>query len=311
MATLNPLAVLAMSENNATLAPLILQRTLQGLVEQETLPKSATVTISRAEEKMLFEPIESRKSYEEFALDYSLKRQVAEGDPIGNFAISDLNSVVCAWLVGLQKPMSPVIPRSLKWIDRAIADDEDFGEDRNFHRMSLHSTKALGEWMENGWNAEGAWDNARIFAEAVWRYEKRPWPMNEIIKYGLDDYMAFAYQGGEHNDGFEAGIEMYERWVGVKNLSLSKTLKPREFGYALCLHQARQQFDPSDLLHAGRKMLQANLNENWLGAGQYCRAATWLKIVYWHHDPLLTPLTTILKAYDDMPNVPMPEFVKV
>jgi hypothetical protein len=32
--------------------------------------------------------------------------------------------------------------------------------------------------------------------------------------------------------------------------------------------------------------------------------ATWLKVVYWHVDPRLTPEQTILKAYDDMPTVP-------
>ena len=56
-------------------------------------------------------------------------------------------------------------------------------------------------------------------------------------------------------------------------------------------------------------MLQANLEETWLGAGQYTRAATWLKIVYWDRDQTLAPLATILKAYDNMPNVPLPDFM--
>ena len=37
--------------------------------------------------------------------------------------------------------------------------------------------------------------------------------------------------------------------------------------------------------------------------------ATWLKIVHWHYDPTLSPLQTILKAYDDMPDVARPAFV--
>ena len=86
-------------------------------------------------------------------------------------------------------------------------------------------------------------------------------------------------------------------------------LKPREFGYALCLHRARSQFEEEELFEAGRRMLQANLEETWIGAGQNMRAATWLKIVYWHHDESLTPLQVILKAYDNMPNVIRPDFV--
>ncbi|WP_255503901.1 hypothetical protein [Cupriavidus sp. UME77] len=229
---------------------------------------------------------------------------------MGNVAQSDLADVISAWLVSLHVDVAPVIPRSLKWIEQAIEQDEKFGPDPNAHRTTLHWAKALGGWLDTGWNYEGEWDSARVYEEARWRYEKRPWPAHEIIKSGLDDYMAFAYQGGEHDEGFEAGIEMYERWTGKTSVSLSKALKPRDFGYALCLHRtARQQFDEEDLFKAGRKMLQTNLQENWLGGGQYIRAATWLKIVYWHHDETLTPLQVVLKAYDNMPKVPRPAFV--
>jgi len=58
-------------------------------------------------------------------------------------------------------------------------------------------------------------------------------------------------------------------------------------------------------------MLQANLQKNWLGGGQYIRSATWLKIVYWHNDEALTPLQTVLKAYENMPKVPRPDFVSI
>ncbi|MHC2460660.1 hypothetical protein ACVMIX_007364 [Rhizobium leguminosarum] len=44
------------------------------------------------------------------------------------------------------------------------------------------------------------------------------------------------------------------------------------------------------------------------GWGQYLRAVTWLKIVYWHHDGKLTPLEVILKAYVNMPNVARSDF---
>ena len=72
----------------------------------------------------------------------------------------------------------------------------------------------------------GEWERARVFEEAAWRYEKRPWPMNEIIKCGLDDYMAFAFQAGDDSspDGLEAyenGIQMYEHWVSNKPPSMS------------------------------------------------------------------------------------------
>lgn len=243
------------------------------------------------------------------AVRRALGTEYDESRPMGNVAASTLGEVIRAWLVGYSAQIAPVIPRANQWLDQAIDVDEKFGVDVNFHRMTLHWARALGEWMETGGNAEGHWDSARIFEEAAWRFEKRPWPANEIIKLGLDDYLAFAYEGGEHNDGFEAGVEMYERWVGHQSISLKKVLKPKEFGYALCLYRARQQFDSESLFLAGRKMLRANLESTWLGPGQYLRAATWLKIVYELADAGLSPLEAILRAYDDMPNVPRPNFV--
>lgn len=258
----------------------------------------------------MFDPIRKRQVTEEGGLARALRTLYDPKRPMGNIAQHELADVISAWLVGLHIEIAPIIPRSLQWLDKAIEEDEEFGGDPNAHRTTLHWAKALGGWLDTGWNDEGEWDSARVYEEARWRYEKRPWPTNEIVKCGLDDYMAFAYQGGEHNEGFEAGVDMYERWTGKSEVSLSKMLKPRDFGYALCLHRtARQQFDEDDLFKAGRKMLQANLQEIWLGGGQFIRAATWLKIVYWHHDEALTPLQTILKAYDNMPKVARPDFI--
>lgn len=260
----------------------------------------------------MFDPIKSRSNaFSGEMLKFYLNTEYDPKLPMGNVACGELSYVISAWLVGLHAELEPVLCRSIEWIDKAIAEDEKFGSDPNTHRTTLHWARAISGWLESGQNLEGEWDAARVYEEARWRYEMRPWPAQEIIKSGLDDYMAFAYQGGEHNDGFEAGIEMYERWTANSEpVSLSKILKPREFGYALCLHRtARQQFDKVELFKAGCKMLQANLQGTWLGGGQFIRAATWLKIVYGHKDVTLSPLQTILKAYDNMPKVPRPGFV--
>ena len=49
---------------------------------------------------------------------------------------------------------------------------------------------------------------------------------------------------------------------------------------------------------------------NWLGQGHTLCAALWLKLVYALHEPALTPLQTILRAYDNMPDVPWPDFME-
>ena len=106
-------------------------------------------------------------------------------------------------------------------------------------------------------------------------------------------------------NGLKKPSRMTKNW-------LSGDLKPRDFGYALCLYRAaRRNFEEKELFEAGRKMLQANLQEEWLGGGQFIRAATWLKIVYWRGDETLTPLQTVLKAYENMPKVPRRIFCRL
>lgn len=260
---------------------------------------------------MLFDPIKSRlNGFDNEMLRFYLSTQHDKNRPMGNVAASEIGTVVKAWLVGLHREINPLIRRSNEWLDRAIKEDEKLGPDPNAHRTTLHWARAIGGWFEDVGEYKGEWDSSRRYEESRWYYEKRPWSAKEIVNSGLDDYMAFAFQGSEDDGCFQAGIDMYERWTGKNGpVSISKVLKPREFGYALCLHRAcKQQFDEEDLFKAGRKMLQANLQETWLGGGQMIRAATWLKIVYWHHDKTLTPLQTILKAYDDMPKVQKPDF---
>lgn len=246
-------------------------------------------------------------------LRFLLETKYESSRSMGNVAQSNLGTVIKAWLVGLGITVAPVVPRCIDWLGRAIDTDEKFGASQDLYRCQLHWAKGIADWMDTGWES-GEWERARVFEEAAWRYEKRPWPMNEIIKYGLDDYMAFAFQAGDDSspDGLEAyenGIQMYEHWVSNKPPSMSQTLKPREVAYALCLHHARGEFDRGEIFQAGRRMLQANLESNWFGAGQFIRGATWLKIVYWNHDRTLAPLEVIQKAYDDMPNVQRPDWL--
>lgn len=251
---------------------------------------------------------------------------------MGNFARSDLESVISAWLVGLNDEVAEVIPRSLEWLDRAIesAEEYTFGPLPCLHRVTLHSAKALGTWMRDSTDDNSSWlvtqaaqgeymqtghtevrgpDRFDYTLQRFVRQEVKglPFSTSQILRDGiLDDYMAFAFQAGQ----FEQGIAEYGKHLASKEPSLKKVLKPRDYVYALCLNEAGcNTFDKADLLSAGRKMLQANLQENWLPNGQFLRAATWLKIVYWRHDPTLSPLRTVLKAYDDMPQVPRPEFV--
>ena len=260
---------------------------------------------------MIFDPAKLRKNgFSEGMLNYLLSTEYDAARPMGNVARSELNVILSAWLVGLHEEVAPALQRCCDWLTRAIGEDEEFGASQDLHRKNLNVARAIAEWMIAG--AESAsWEHALKYEELAWQYAKRPWPDKEIISDGLDDYLAFAYLAGNYGnpEAWEKGIRMYERWLGDKPPSLAKAPKPRELGYALCLHRVTQMYQPDDLLIAGRKMLRANLEHKWFGAGQYIRGAMWLKIVYGNRDQFLFPRDVILRAYDDMPHVEKPGFL--
>ena len=281
-----------------------------------------------------FDPIALRRNRlrDEVPFRYYLQTQYDEKKPMGNFAKGFLSVVIECWLLWLETEIAPVLPRALQWLDKAIEGKEEnwFGPSPCSHRRTLHWAKALGHWMNGNGNDQASWKVAqdaesehmrtgftKVLGQDKFDYKLQrfvpqevkglPFSSGKLMTDGiLDDFMAFSFQAGQ----YEAAAEEYERHLKPKIPSLKKTLQPRGFAYALCLQKlGRAQFEENDLLDAGRRMLQAKLQDLWIKGGQYTRAATWLKIVYWHHDPTMTPLKVILKAYDDMPDVPRPYFL--
>jgi hypothetical protein len=246
-----------------------------------------------------------------------------EGGPIGNFGASKIVSCCRFTLVGYEDDARPLIVLANGWIDQGLLSKEYewFGGSPEQHQYHLHEARALGTWLEENELATNHWNEARRFLEAWWR--NGVWTRQEIMRDGLDDYMAMAVLGGHFEDykhgkePFEAGIDMYEHWTGKSDVSLKKLLKPRELGYILCRHYLNNEFDRADVLAAGRKMLAANLSQpqpycdGWLENGQSLRAAMWLMLVYWYPafhngEELPSPVDVLLKAYDDMPDVTRP-----
>lgn len=256
---------------------------------------------------MKFNPIRTRDNElknDASMLKWALSTVFDSNRPMGNVAASEVADVIRFWSVGLYKEVTPImLPRALEWLNLAIEQDEWSDHDNpNFHRQTLHSAKALALWMQNGDAALDEWKKVCDLAISVIEIS---WPKNQVKTYGLNDYLCYCIQAEQ----YAAGVVEYEKYHGAKTISLKKTLSPRDFGYALCLDELTQRFDHDDLFAAGRKMLQANLDDKWLGVGQYQRGALWLKNVYWHFDRSLSPLETILKAYDNMPDVVRPSFV--
>lgn len=253
---------------------------------------------------MIFQPLAVRKSFEDFQLEMALSTQDGSAPAMGNVAAEIIGDVIDAWLVGFQDEISPALPRALKWLERAIREGEDFGTSMESHRMTLLWARAMGTWLYDGTSDPLAWEAVREQSVTI-SADREEFTAGMIPVEWLDDHMAFCIQAG----AWESGIAEYEKLQG-KTPALNRKPGPRDFGYAYCLHRARGNFEAAQIFEAGRRMLAANLQGEWLGRGQKIRAATWLKVVYWERDRSISPLQTILSAYENMPKVGRPAFAR-
>lgn len=252
----------------------------------------------------LFDPIQEKKSFLEFTLGFMVDQKYDVNKPMGSFAKSDINFSIYASLVGLHEQVAPFMKRAVAWIDDALVRGERCGT-HHYYLMQLHEAKALALWLQSADPAEAVWVEAARCNLLAPAEDPAGFPKSSVTRDMLDDYVAFAYQAGQ----YEAGVAEFEKHHGAKKPSLKGVPAPRTLGYALCLNKLHVQFDPDDLFKAGQRLLEDKLEDAWLGRGQSIRTATWLKAIYWQRDPTLSPLNTLLKAYDHMPQVKRPEWI--
>jgi hypothetical protein len=252
---------------------------------------------------MAFDPISLRQHLGGHGLAPTLTREFDAARPIGNVAADDLGDVILAWLTGLHDEAAPALPRIIRFLDGAIAANEDFGSSLPLHMIRLRSARVIAGWMLTGQDRICDWETLRrlhLDALADGAFDEA-----SIATEWLGDYLRCCGLAGE----FEDGIVEYERRHGTHPLTLAKALKPHEVGQAICLHGARGEFDREAVAGATKKMLEANLHKAWIAKGQLLRAVSWLELNSAFSDRPMTPLQVVLSAYDYMPGVTRPDFV--
>ena len=260
---------------------------------------------------MIYNPEKKhQKAYGNHLMGFYLKQEFKSTSPMGNHALDNLDYFIGSYLVGKNNELKLVLNKAIDWLNYAIDKKEKFGVNHDAHLSDLYRGAALAKWLQTELHDAHLWDQARIHEELGWSTGPEPWEKREVVTGGaIDDYLSYSYLAGKN--AASAGVQQFEKWVGKPNkISLSGTLSPKRFGYALCLHlSGQQEFPIEKLFNAGRGLLRANLQEEWLGAGQTIRAATWLKIVYSLTDTKKTAKEILLAAYDNMPDVKRPGFV--
>lgn len=255
---------------------------------------------------MLFNPINKR---ENAMIDFLINTEYDSERPMGNVALSGINMLIGYWIVGFKLETEAILLSRIEWMQLAIDSDErlknSYGDDAFFHKYNLYKHLALAKWLYTGVDSQVDWQHARVifvdnYVSGDW-YEKRKFRTD-----ALDDYLTLCIQA----ESYQAGIDEFEKYHRQKKISLkTKVITPRDYGYLVCQNKLNPVHDDATMTELGRKMLVANLEDHpWLGYGQYSTAAMWLKIVYGYYKKDLTPEQTLLKCYENMPNVPKPNF---
>lgn len=244
-------------------------------------------------------------------------RKLDPTKPFGNLAMFDLKEVINLWLVGQHEQAAKFLPAIIEWLDAAIAKEEVFGT-WYLHASNMHQARAIAGWMHDRSDCFENWNMARYYLEQAWQEPVRPWSRKEVVA-SLDDYLMFAVMSGGQSQVWQNAIGMYDSWLGPKVETVRKTQGLRDYSYLLLQNNLGQRKESDvDLLRCGRNVLRRGLYERWLGSGQILKAASVLKLVYVNrylsldgsHDPQLSPLETIYRAFDAMPEIPSPMFLK-
>ena len=258
---------------------------------------------------MLFDPIRTRdQGFGPEMIERLRSQQFKASRPMGNVAASGVEAILTASLVGRQEALLPRLPDYLNWLDGAITAPEAFGGDPDLHLSRLHRARALARWLHSGEAAADDWAAAQQCLDRRWPQAAR-WNRAELGLV-LDVYMGCAALASDAACAERAASHYAALTGATASADPTKASTARALGQLLCLQAAGlASFSSEALYQAGRKVLRSHLEADWIGSGQMLQAATWLRIVHGLTEPTLTPLATLLLAYDDMPKVAAPDLL--
>lgn len=252
---------------------------------------------------MIFDPIK-KYSYASDSIEMLAEEIYSDDKPMGNIAVHNLNRIIFLLLIGANREVVYMLPERLTWLEKAIIKKEDYGESLYFHLMNLHAAAAMYSWLITAKNENFHLGMARYYNELTVK-DETVYGAALMFTIRMDEYMLYSYFSGE----YEKAVLEYEKNNGF--LTSEKNIAaPRDLVYALCRHKLEGVFDAAKIFLAGRKVLSKNLQSKWLGCGQGAYAAKWLNFLYGTFQPELSPREIVLKAYDDMPKVQRPSFVR-
>lgn len=271
----------------------------------------------------VFDPVKERSNFERFLLKSELAKATSGKPVAAGAAIQRLGTVVMAWLVGLPAQIEPVLRDCHAALLRSFEAREPTGD---IYIPAMRSQAlALSHWMLNSDNDPAVHQEALnqfdehfqqggqavidpdFFNKETQRFEpkiQRGLPLSdEAIAGYLPSYLVSCI----HGEQYARGVFLYERVGTGKDIDPKRMTKVEELGVWVCRENLVQGRIPTDTyVSVGERVLKRYLESDWLSHGHMLIAAHWIKVLYWHSGVTSSPLETILKAYDLMPDVQRP-----
>lgn len=258
-----------------------------------------------------FDPIAVRRAFDTFDLQFELTREKSRFLPnaVGNAAVGGISTVISAWLVGLRREIYPALLRYGQWLEDSVTRNEQFGDHPEFAASRRSLAIGIFRWLRDSKNDPSSFSSAATSLHSAWgaEWNAEGAATSQDRREAVADYAALCLQCGAYADASNALLDLNAK--SSRNDSRIKS-DPA----CLALHFAERYvggFVPThEVDPVVVRCLNSNMSRNWLAHGQFLRAASWLKVVYWDTGLVTDPHKVILKAYEHMPSVTKPPFVE-
>jgi hypothetical protein len=262
-----------------------------------------------------FDPVAKRGFWLNHWLQKTIDTDHAGLAPLSRYPHSEMQvaTILEGYLVGLSNELKPSVEKLITWMEsqpepervdyaKVRITEEGWRDEVYLWRQLL----GLCKWLGRG---DRAFDDLTAAIAADWQLMELASPeqverARESRRAFMSPHLATAVAA----DAPLIGLKIYEA-AGMKPPTGPAT-SPVCFGHWACRHLVDGGTRDETFVARGRDMLTANLLPKFYHSGGLIEPALWLKAIYFDSGVVQTPEQAIAKAYDSMPGVPRPDFIR-
>ena len=261
-----------------------------------------------------FDPIDLRDLWLQVGLQYTINCKHGF-KPVSHLSYATMltSSFVDGYLVGLSEELKATIEKNVIWMESQPEPDRvvylDAGHAEEVWRDAVYEWRQLlgvCKWLGRG---DRAFDDLTAAMATDWQgLELASALLAAEVRATRCNFMSFHLAGALAADAPLIGLKIYE---GARMQSPTESAdSATQFGHWACQHLVGGGTRDETFVANGRDMLAANLLPRFYQKRNMIEAALWLKTIYFDSGIAQTPEQAIARAYDSMPGMPRPDFIR-